>query len=284
MKKLLFSISCVMLALAFLFVPNKTLIASADQMLSTLEKVPAVSQVAARARMRLNATHKETQPNHTSMRGRFSPRLRLHYAQAAAAMKAQTYMPSSNGGSTGSSQTSSADVGTQSFSEDFENKFAGKVTKDVADGWTMYVNDGQPTLDGEFFTRRNGDWAQKISGYASFHAGIYRTFETTAGTPYSVTVWCQLYPLGDGSARLGVSNVGSTDPISGTIAWVTTDALGQWVELTSSGTAQANTITVFLEADNPLGDNTNAYFDDFSITLGGVAVEAQLPTTGGVLE
>ncbi|NIO67743.1 MAG: hypothetical protein GTN71_01435, partial [Anaerolineae bacterium] len=63
---------------------------------------------------------------------------------------------------------------TTIITDDFESGFDGPVTQDVDPDWGCYIIYGQPTFDGEWHTRRSGDWAQKVAGHASFRAGIYR--------------------------------------------------------------------------------------------------------------
>lgn len=160
------------------------------------------------------------------------------------------------------------DAALVEYSEDFEFKFAGNVNRDYAIGWTGYTAWGQPTSDGEFTTRHSGDWAQKISGHATFRGGIWKQFTTAVNTQYSVRVWSHLYVLGGGAAHIGVDPYGGTDPNASTVVWypqMTT--LGQWMEMQASGQALGPQITVFLEGYSLFDDNTNAYFDDFNVQV-----------------
>jgi hypothetical protein len=157
------------------------------------------------------------------------------------------------------------------------------VTKDVDPDWGCYIIYGEPTFDGEWNTRRSGDWAQKIAGHASFRAGIYRHVPIAQGEMYDVHVFAHLYDLGGGMARLGVDPAGGTNPDAA--VWSQMADLGVWIELTNGGRATSNHITVFLEGQSLLDDNTNAYFDDLTLQVSGagaVAIQPSIPTTGGV--
>ena len=171
---------------------------------------------------------------------------------------------------------------TTVITDDFESGFDGPVTKDVDPDWGCYIIYGEPTFDGEWNTRRSGDWAQKVAGHASFRAGIYRHVPIAQGEMYDVHVFAQLYDLGGGMARLGVDPAGGTNPDAA--VWSQMADLGVWIELTNGGRATSNYITIFLEGQSLLNDNTNAYFDDLTVhsEAEAVAVQPSIPTTGGV--
>ncbi len=174
---------------------------------------------------------------------------------------------------------------TALITEDFESGYDGPVTQDVDPDWGCYIVYGEPTFDGEWNTRRTGDWAQKVAGHASFRAGVYRHVPVAQGEIYDVHVFAHLYDLGGGMARLGVDPAGGTNPDAA--VWSQMADLGVWIELTNSGAATSNYITIFLEGQSLLDDNTNAYFDDLTVQVSGagagaVAVQPSIPTTGGV--
>lgn len=163
-----------------------------------------------------------------------------------------------------------ARVAAVQFVDSFDEKytFAGRVNQDFAVGWTGYTVWGEPTSDGEFTTRRSGEWAQKISGHASFRGGILRQFNAAPGTQYDVSVWAHLYVLGGGAVHIGVDPYGGTDPNASTVVWYPqATTLGEWMQLGARGQAYNSVITVFLEGYSLFDDNTNAYFDDFSIQV-----------------
>jgi hypothetical protein len=121
-------------------------------------------------------------------------------------------------------------------------------------------------MDGEFTSRHGGEWAQKISGYASFRAGILRPFSAVRGASYTAKVFGQLHIIGGGAVRIGIDPTGGTNPGAESVIWSPDyTVLAQWMEMTISGQALADTITVFLDAFSPFDDNTNAYFDDFEL-------------------
>jgi hypothetical protein len=168
------------------------------------------------------------------------------------------------------------------LTDDFESGFDGPVTQDVDPDWGCYIIYGQPTFDGEWHTRRSGDWAQKVAGHASFRAGIYRHVPIAQGETYDVHVFAHLFQYGGGMARLGVDPAGGTNPDAA--VWSQMADLGVWIELTNGGRATSNYITIFLEGQSLLNDNTNAYFDDLTVhsEAEAVAVQPSIPTTGGV--
>ncbi len=169
------------------------------------------------------------------------------------------------------------------ITDDFESGFDGPVTQDIDPDWGCYIVYGEPTFDGEWHTRRSGDWAQKVAGHASFRAGVYRHVPVAQGAIYDVHVFAHLYQYGGGMARLGVDPAGGTNPDAA--VWSQMADLGTWIELTNSGAATSNYITIFLEGQSLLDDNTNAYFDDLTVQVSGVgavAVQPSIPTTGGV--
>lgn len=148
----------------------------------------------------------------------------------------------------------------------WDNEFQGGVNHDVARDWLGYTVWGEPTLDGEFTSIRSGDWSQKISGYATWRAGILRPFKSVRGAMFAVNVWGHLHIIGGGAVRVGVDPTGGTDPNAATVIWSPQyTTLGQWMQMPVTGQALADTITVFLEGFSVFDDNTNVYFDDFQL-------------------
>jgi len=172
---------------------------------------------------------------------------------------------------------------TAIITDDFESGYDGPVTQDIDPDWGCYIIHGRPTFDGEWNTRHGGDWAQKVAGYASFRAGIFRPIPIVPGTAYDVHVFAHLYQYGGGMARLGVDPAGGFNPDAA--VWSQMADLGMWIELTNGGTATSNYITIFLEGQSLMDDNSNAYFDDLIVQVseaGAVAIQPGIPTTGGV--
>jgi len=172
---------------------------------------------------------------------------------------------------------------TTIITDDFESGFDGPVTQDIDPDWGCYIIYGEPTFDGEWNTRRSGDWAQKVAGHASFRAGIYRHVPIAQGEMYDVHVFAHLFQYGGGMARLGVDPAGGTNPDAA--VWSQMADLGVWIELTNGGRATSNHITIFLEGQSLLNDNTNTYFDDLIVWTSGagaIAAQPSIPTTGGV--
>jgi hypothetical protein len=152
---------------------------------------------------------------------------------------------------------------TEVTNPDFEGGFFGPVGQSVANGWAFYIAGGEPTFDGEYTTVHGGSWAQKISGYAPFAAGLAQAVTVKPGTIYRVTVYYQLYPPGDGQALLGVQD--GTAPAQ----WVGGGEGGVWRLLSQTLTVTSDRLTLYLHGNNGTGLNTNVYFDDVTVVAVG---------------
>jgi len=152
---------------------------------------------------------------------------------------------------------------TEVTNPDFEGGFFGPVGQSVANGWAFYIAGGEPTFDGEYTTVHGGSWAQKISGYAPFAAGLAQAVTVKPGTIYRVTVYYQLYPPGDGQAFLGVQD--GTAPAQ----WVGGGEGGVWRLLSQTLTVTSDRLTLYLHGNNGTGLNTNVYFDDVTVVAVG---------------
>ena len=142
----------------------------------------------------------------------------------------------------------------------FEGGFFGPVGQSIANGWAFYIAGGEPTFDGEYTTVHSGGWAQKVSGYAPFAAGLAQALTVKPGVSYRVTVYYHLYPPGDGQAFLGVQD--GTAPAQ----WVGGGEGGVWRLLSQTVTITSDQLILYLHGHNGTGLNTNVYFDDVTVT------------------
>jgi hypothetical protein len=159
------------------------------------------------------------------------------------------------------------EVTTEVTNGDFEGGFFGPVGQSVANGWATYAG-SEPTFDGEHTTVHSGNWAQKISGYAPFAAGLAQTVTVKPGATYRVTVYYQLYPPGDGQALLGVQDgAAPAQWVGGGEACPEQSRRGGvWRLLSQTLTVTSDRLTLYLHGNNSTGLNTNVYFDDVTVT------------------
>ncbi|HID64265.1 MAG TPA: hypothetical protein EYP49_16220 [Anaerolineae bacterium] len=273
---------------SYMFLETDTILAHADRALADLARYPGVPRIVLQVRGKVHAYRYYRATRGATAQKSVSTIGMLKFAQEETPTPTPwcptcpTPQPAATPG-TGTPTPTPIIQATTIITDDFESGFDGPVTQDIDPDWGCYIIYGQPTFDGEWNTRRSGDWAQKVAGHASFRAGLYRHVPVAQGTTYDVHVFAHLYQYGGGMARLGVDPAGGTNPDAA--VWSQMADLGTWIELTNGGTATSNYITIFLEGQSLLDDNTNAYFDDLTVQIsGGEAIAAQpsIPTTGGV--
>jgi hypothetical protein len=272
----------------YMFLETDTILAHTDRALADLAKYPGVPKIVLQARNRVHAYRYYRATGGATAQRSVSTIGMLRFAQEETPTPTPwcpapqaPVVPVTPGAGT-PTPTPTIQV-TTVLTDDFESGFDGPVTQDIDPDWGCYIIYGEPTFDGEWHTRRSGDWAQKVAGHASFRAGIYRHVPIAQGQIYDIHVFAHLYQYGGGMARLGVDPAGGTNP--GAAVWSQMADLGVWIELTNGGAATSNYITVFLEGQSLMDDNTNAYFDDLTMQVSGagaVAVQPSIPTTGGV--
>jgi hypothetical protein len=271
----------------YMFLETDTILAHTDRALADLAKYPGVPRVVWQVRNKVHAYRyyramgKATAQKSASTIGmlRFAQQQETPTSQPPTVPSASSTSSASNPASTSNPTIQATNI----ITDDFESGFAGRVTQDIDSDWGGYVIYGHPTFDGEKEVRRSGAWAQKVAGHASFRGGLYRHVPIAQGETYDVHVFAHLFQYGGGMARLGVDPSGGTNPDAA--VWSQMADLGVWIELTNGGRATANQITIFLEGQSLMDDNTNAYFDDLTIQLSGagaVAAQPSIPTTGGV--
>jgi hypothetical protein len=272
----------------YMFLETDTILAHTDRALADLAKYPGVPRIVLQVRSKVHAyRYYRATGGATAQKSAIGM---LKFAQQPTPIPdpwlcltpQATAVPYTPGPGTPMPTPTPAIQFTTIITDDFESGYDGPVTQDIDPDWGCYITYGQPTFDGEWHTRRSGDWAQKVAGHASFRAGIYRHVPIAQGQTYDVHVFAHLFQYGGGMARLGVDPAGGTNPDAA--VWSQMADLGVWIELTNGGRATSNYITIFLEGQSLMDDNTNAYFDDLIVQGGPGAIAAQpsIPTTGGV--
>ena len=272
----------------YMFLETDTILAHTDRALADLAQFPGVPKIVLQVRSKVHAYRYYRATGGATARK--STIGMLKFAQQPTPIPdpwlcltpQATAVPYTPGPGTPVPTPAPAIQFTTIITDDFESGYDGPVTQDIDPDWGCYTIYGQPTFDGEWHTRRSGDWAQKVAGHASFRAGIYRHVPIAQGETYDVHVFAHLFQYGGGMARLGVDPSGGTNPDAA--VWSQMADLGVWIELTNGGRATSNYITIFLEGQSLMDDNTNAYFDDLIVQGGPGAIAAQpsIPTTGGV--
>ena len=272
----------------YMFLETDTILAHTDRALADLAKHPGVPRVVLQVRKKVHAYRYYRATGGATAQKNVSTIGMLKFAQDEATPTPTPWCPEcpapqSPAAPSGGTPAPTPAAQTTTITDDFETGFDGPVTKDVDPDWGCYIVYGEPTFDGEWHTRRSGDWAQKVAGHASFRAGVYRHVPVAQGAIYDVHVFAHLYQYGGGMARLGVDPAGGTNPDAA--VWSQMADLGTWIELTNGGAATSNYITIFLEGQSLLDDNTNTYFDDLTVQVSGagaIAAQPSIPTTGGV--
>lgn len=272
----------------YMFLETDTILAHTDRALADLAKYPGVPRIVLQVRRKVHAYRYYRATGGATAQKNVSTIGMLRFAEEEEATPTPTpWCPTCPGPQSpvpsGTPAPTPAIQTTAVITDDFESGFDGPVTQDIDPDWGCYIIYGEPTFDGEWNTRRSGDWAQKVAGHASFRAGVYRQVLVTPGTAYDVHVFAHLYDLGGGMARLGVDPAGGTNPDAA--VWSQMADLGVWIELTNGGAATTDRITIFLEGQSLMDDNTNAYFDDLTVQVSGagaIAAQPSIPTTGGI--
>ena len=275
----------------YMFLETDTILAHTDRALADLAKYPGVPRIVLQVRSKVHAYRYYRATGGATAQKSVSTIGMLKFAQEETPTPTPwcptpqaPAVPCTPGAGTPVPTTPTPTIPFATIvTDDFESGFDGPVTQDIDPDWGCYIIYGQPTFDGEWNTRRSGDWAQKIAGHASFRAGIYRPIPIAPGETYDVHVFAHLHKYGGGMARLGVDPAGGFNPDAA--VWSQMADLGVWIELTNGGAATSNYITIFLEGQSLLDDNTNAYFDDLTVQVSGagaIAAQPSIPTTGGV--
>jgi hypothetical protein len=274
----------------YMFLETDTILAHTDWALADLARHPGVPRIVLQVRSKVHAYRYYRATGGATAQKSVSTIGMLKFAQEETPTPTPTPwcpecpapQPSATPGAGTPTPTPAAQA-IAAITDDFESGFDGPVTQDIDPDWGCYIVYGQPTFDGEWHTRRSGDWAQKVAGHASFRAGVYRQVSVAQGQTYDVHVFAHLFQYGGGMARLGVDPAGGTNPDAA--VWSQMADLGTWIELTNGGAATSNYITIFLEGQSLMDDNTNTYFDDLTVQVSGagaIAAQPSIPTTGGV--
>jgi hypothetical protein len=157
--------------------------------------------------------------------------------------------------------------------------FEEGFTAGVGNGWTQFNMSGSVTCSDETTETHTGAHAQEVfSPDDTQDGGVYQQTATRPGQSYTVSAWFKCYsPQGTGVAEgwLGVDPYGGTDPHSPNVWWGS-KPYEYWSQKTWSGTAQSNTITVYLRgrSTKPAGVNKTGYIwiDDVEVLTDGCDV------------
>jgi hypothetical protein len=181
------------------------------------------------------------------------------------------------------------------FEEGFSERGAGEVT--VANAWEPWWVQGseeqtsqgylvRPEYKPEdawvFTTRRvhSGRFSQKyFSTYSTHIAGIYQQVAVARGSLVTFSIWVQVWSstepdqdqcegFGNHAVSAGIDPYGGNDGTSGNIVWSDpVMSCNEWVHLSVSTVAQADTVTVFTRgAPESRVHFNDSYWDDAVLT------------------
>lgn len=134
-------------------------------------------------------------------------------------------------------------------------------------------------------------------GYATFTAAVYQQVNVEVGTNITGSAWglvqtcdipqnadrCTSEPGSGAFMRVGIDPNGGTNPYDSDVVWSpNTSPHGGWQQMTVSATTTGPTATLFLFTTQAWPRQlNNAYWDDASVTGGGVGGAAPINTTPG---
>jgi len=185
------------------------------------------------------------------------------------------------------------DVRNRRFEEGFRLRLVGEVAND----WHPYslptppIGPDQPApgrpVAAPFSAQESlfhgGEHAQRIRPAAGQRAGLLQRIGANRGWEYQVTAWYSLAERADepgitgfdpeaagtwarpDSARLGIDPFGGSDPTSAAIVWAPGGDRLDWRQLAVSARAEADAITIFLEAFGGDLAAADAAFDDVAL-------------------
>lgn len=161
------------------------------------------------------------------------------------------------------------------------NDWYGETWRMIPHKWGAYAYRGADsvTIDREMVHKNeaptDGTYSLKIAGSVPFEAGVSRTIKVTPGAAVKVRV---MYALYDHGGFYG-GNVMTYDWVSMGVkvddcdaTWVNGPWHGEWLPLEQTVTAGAQgRIMIFLQAQTPMAENVNAYFDNVQVWVDGKA-------------
>ncbi len=164
---------------------------------------------------------------------------------------------------------------------DFEGGFHDDPDPDhsVGDSWTRFhIGAATSKSGGDYGVYRSEHWSQ-VFYEANWTAGLrQQADDARIGHGYRGSVWVR-GSSSDVRFRVGIDPTGGTDPQAASVVWSDEAGPGDvWSRIECETVAESGTITLFLQARNPMGWNLNAWFDDAALEDRGPAA---LP--GGVL-
>lgn len=134
-------------------------------------------------------------------------------------------------------------------------------------------------------------------GYATFTAAVYQQVNVEVGVNITASAWgyiqtcdipqgadrCNSEPGSGAFMRVGIDPNGGTNPYDSDVVWSpNASPHGVWQQMTTSATTTGPTATIFLFTTQAWPRQlNNAYWDDASLTGGGVGGAAPINTTPG---
>jgi hypothetical protein len=158
----------------------------------------------------------------------------------------------------------------------------------VANYWTAYYSNGDPTFYDGTDQKHGGAHSQKIvypePASGDGHAGIYQVVTCSPSQNGTLTAW-KYDQLSGGDpyalvCKLGYDLSGGTNPQAGSVVWAEFDCTPHqtWLSKQVQFTTTGNSVTVFVEAWHKGWNGTHtAWFDD--VTLDGVGGPPSTPTS-----
>jgi PKD repeat protein len=150
----------------------------------------------------------------------------------------------------------------------------------VGEGWTAFSTDGYgASFEIVLDQVHGGAAAQRVLSPQppgnDRYAGVFQTVDASPGADATIRAWSRTSFAGghawDHIARLGVDCAGGTDHTSGSVEWFEFDsAKDAWHQLEVEVTAQASSITVFLQSWRKWasGGDSITWFDDVEVITG----------------
>jgi hypothetical protein len=165
----------------------------------------------------------------------------------------------------------------------------GGFTGGVANEWTSYVTNGNPTFSDGADQKHGGAHSQKIvypQPSGAGYAGIYQVVTCSPSQNGTLTAW-KYDQLSGGDpyalvCRLGYDLTGGTNPEAGSVAWAEFNCTPHqtWLSKQVQFTTTGSSVTVFVEAwHKGWGGTHTAWLDDVTLDGVGGPLPTATPTT-----
>src|SRR3990170_4087248 len=149
---------------------------------------------------------------------------------------------------------------------DFEQGFTLAGGGYIANRWAEWeYNPGAITGYDETLVVHGGAHSQRIRVWRTGggSGGAYQQIPVVSGSAYTVSIQARAYDTWS-HCSLGVDPSGGIDPRTGVI-WSSSTNSTSWVQHTWTGTATANSLTIYLRAAATDSSKRNCYFDDVAV-------------------